>query len=114
VDIKTNNWVRAAATTDFPASNMLSVELAGQTIAIYRLEDGEFYATDGICTHQDACLTDGWLEDGEIECPLHAGRFDVRTGKGRGEPITRDLRTYRVQVNNGDIEIDIGSLPAKA
>jgi nitrite reductase/ring-hydroxylating ferredoxin subunit len=111
--IRTERWMRAAAKADIPSSNMLGVELADHAVVIFRLSDDEFCATDGICTHQDAYLADGWLDDGIVVCPLHAGCFDVRSGKGQGEPITRDLATYPVRINNGDIEVDISQLLAK-
>ena len=58
--------------------------------------DGEIFATDNICTHAYAKLSDGWIERGEIECPLHAGRFDIRTGKATAPPCADDLKTYPV------------------
>jgi nitrite reductase/ring-hydroxylating ferredoxin subunit len=52
-------------------------------IAVFHTEDGELFAIDDTCTHQDASLTDGWVEDCEVECPLHASKFNLRTGTGR-------------------------------
>ena len=49
-------------------------------IAVFHTDDGELFAIDDTCTHQDASLADGWLEGDEIECPLHASRFSLRTG----------------------------------
>ena len=49
-------------------------------IALWRTDDGAVYAIDDTCTHQDASLADGWLEGCAVECPLHASRFDLRTG----------------------------------
>jgi nitrite reductase/ring-hydroxylating ferredoxin subunit len=85
---------------------MTAVQHGERRIAIYNL-DGAFYATDDICTHALAYLTDGWIEDGEIVCPLHDGRFDIRTGKGMGAPINCDLRTYPVRVDSGNIHLQI-------
>lgn len=101
-------WVKAAAVADIPPGGVVEVEIDGQPIALYRLEDGAFYATDGICTHAHAHLSEGYLEDGVIECPYHAGCFDVRTGRALGEPATVDLATYPVRVEGGDLLIGIG------
>jgi nitrite reductase/ring-hydroxylating ferredoxin subunit len=67
---------------------------------LYRLEDdGGVYAIDNVCTHALAYLSEGWLEGDVIECPLHGGCFNVRTGKGLGDPIEEDLKTYPIQVS---------------
>ena len=53
-------------------------------------------------------VTDGWMEGTTIECPLHAGQFDVCTGKGLGAPIEEDLKCFPVRVEGGDILVEIG------
>jgi 3-phenylpropionate/trans-cinnamate dioxygenase ferredoxin component len=68
--------------------------------------DGELFAIDDTCTHQDASLSEGWLEDCLIECPLHAACFDLRTGKPTGPPAKRSVRTYDVLVNDGVVYVD--------
>ncbi len=59
--------------------------------------DGEIYALDGICTHEDLPLDGGDLDDGILECPWHGARYEVRTGRVRALPATRPLRTYPVR-----------------
>jgi naphthalene 1,2-dioxygenase ferredoxin component len=61
------------------------------------------YATENICTHGQARLSDGFLEGCEIECPLHQGKFDVRDGKALCEPVTDALRSYAVKVEGGRV-----------
>ncbi len=75
---------------------MKQVELGGRKIALFNLK-GSFFAIDDLCTHAFAFLTDGYVEGDEIECPLHAGRFDIRTGKATAPPCTEDVRTYPVR-----------------
>ena len=60
--------------------------------------DGEFYAIDDTCNHQDASLADGWLEGCTIECSLHASCFDLRTGEPSGPPAKIPVRTHLVTV----------------
>ncbi|MFC4996319.1 bifunctional 3-phenylpropionate/cinnamic acid dioxygenase ferredoxin subunit [Dactylosporangium cerinum] len=74
-------------------------------IAVFRTEDGDVYAIDDTCTHQDASLTDGWLEGCEVECPLHASRFDLRTGRVDAPPAKRPVRTHRVDVVEGTVYV---------
>ena len=57
--------------------------MAHVPVAVFNA-DGELFAIDDTCTHQDASLSEGWLEDCMIECPLHAASFDLRTGKPTG------------------------------
>jgi 3-phenylpropionate/trans-cinnamate dioxygenase ferredoxin component len=67
---------------------------------------GTVYAIDDTCTHQDASLADGWLEGCQIECPLHASRFDLRTGEVDQPPAKKPVRTYKVDVVDGDIFVE--------
>ena len=76
-------WTAVATLDDFAASDAIAVVAAGKEIAIF-LVDGAVFATANRCTHGDARLCDGWVEGHEIECPLHQGRFDVRSGAATG------------------------------
>lgn len=70
-------------------------------IAILRDDDGQFYALNDTCTHEDASLADGWISDGEVECPLHAGKFCLKTGAVLSMPATRDAVAHKVEVRDG-------------
>jgi len=104
----TGNWVRVAAIDEIAAGSALGVTVGDLNLAIYHLDDGRVFCTDNICTHAFALLTDGWMEGTTIECPLHAGQFDVCTGKGLGAPIEEDLKTFPVRIEGGDILVEIG------
>jgi 3-phenylpropionate/trans-cinnamate dioxygenase ferredoxin component len=67
-------------------------------VAVFHTEDGELFAIDDTCTHQDASLAEGWVEGCAVECPLHESRFDLRTGHADAPPATRPVRTHRVVV----------------
>ena len=99
-------WVRAASRGDLAEGEPLGVEVAGRAIALYGI-DGNLFATDNICTHAYARLSDGWLDGEMIECPLHAARFDVRTGKVLDPPATEDLKTYPVRVVDNEIQVKL-------
>ena len=101
-----SGWLRAAARSDLGQGEVLGVEVAGHAIALYDV-DGDIFATDNICTHAYARLSDGWLDGDLIECPLHAARFDVRTGKVLDPPATEDLKTYPVRVVDGEIQVNL-------
>ena len=93
------NWIDAAAVADVPEGDVIGIRVAGKEIALYEVE-GEIFATDNTCTHGQARMSDGFLEGREIECPLHQGRFDVCSGKALCAPLTTDLKTYAVKVEN--------------
>jgi naphthalene 1,2-dioxygenase ferredoxin component len=95
----TTNWIDAAAQADVPEGDVIGVTVAGKDIALYQVE-GEVFATDNICTHGHARLSDGFLEGREIECPLHQGRFDVCTGAALCAPLTEGIKTYAVRIDN--------------
>ena len=99
-------WVAVASVTALPEGDMVGVKVGDKLIALYNVA-GRIYATDNVCTHAFAMLSDGWLDGSEIECPLHAGRFDVTTGKGLGPPIPSDIRTYATRMVGDTIEIDV-------
>ena len=99
-------WQRVASTSEIDADGVLGVDVDGSPVALYRLGN-EVFATAGICTHALAILSDGFVEDGKIECPLHQGQFDIRSGKALCAPVTEDLRTYAVKLEGDDICIDM-------
>ncbi|MGH7154830.1 MAG: non-heme iron oxygenase ferredoxin subunit [Acetobacteraceae bacterium] len=100
-------WVRVAAKSDVPENGVVGVRVGERDIALYHFPGGEFRATDNVCTHEYAQLSDGWLEDGVIECPLHGGRFDVRTGKGLCAPIEKDLPVFELRVEGDDLLVKL-------
>ena len=100
-------WTPVAGLADFAASDAIAVVAAGKEIAIY-LVDGAVFATANRCTHGDARLCDGWLEGHEIECPLHQGRFDVRSGAATGAPAEVALATYPARLAGDRVELQLG------
>lgn len=98
-------------TSLIPAGEALKVEAsdsgASEDIAIFHTEAGEFYALQDECTHEVASLSEGWLEDCEVECPVHASRFSLKTGKVLCLPAYVDARTYKVEVVDGMLELHV-------
>ncbi|KWR88017.1 non-heme iron oxygenase ferredoxin subunit [Cupriavidus sp. IDO] len=104
-------WIEAAALDRVPADDVVAIEVQGREIALYGV-DGEIFATDNICTHGHARLCDGFLDGHEIECPLHQGKFDVRTGAALCAPLTEGVRAYPVRIEGGKVFLDIGEAVA--
>lgn len=99
-------WRNVTALEALKDGGVVGVEVDGTPLALFRM-GGEVYATHGICTHALAFLKDGWVENGTIECPLHQGVFDIRTGEALCAPLTEDLRTYAVKVEGGEVLVDL-------
>ena len=102
--MSSETWVTAVQASELAPGEMVGVELGGEAVAVYNV-DGRYYATSNICTHAFSYLTEGWLDGTLIECPLHAGAFDVTTGKGQGAPITCDLKTYPIRLVDGAVQV---------
>lgn len=86
------------------------VEGAGR-IAVYHVE-GSWFATDDVCSHAVASLTEGWLEGHTVICPAHSGEFDIRSGEALCFPATCPIRTYPVWVKDGQVIADISAAGA--
>jgi 3-phenylpropionate/trans-cinnamate dioxygenase ferredoxin subunit len=97
--------IRVCTVGELPSGEVFVV--AGDPrIAVFNA-DGEFFAVEDRCTHQHAYLSDGFVEGCLVECPLHASCFDLRTGKPSGPPATEAVRTYPVEVRDGDVYVEL-------
>jgi len=94
-------WIDACAADAIDAEDVMRFDHAGRTYALYRAADGRYFATDGLCTHEEAHLAEGFVIGEIIECPMHNGRFDFTTGAAKGAPVCVDLATYPVKVEGG-------------
>jgi nitrite reductase/ring-hydroxylating ferredoxin subunit len=93
-------------TADIPENSVKRFEVGNHAFAVYNVA-GAFYATDDECTHGAASLSDGILEDDVIECTMHFGAFNVRSGAAVQAPCSTALRTYKVVVRDGKILVDL-------
>jgi nitrite reductase/ring-hydroxylating ferredoxin subunit len=97
-------WIDVCAADEVPEGGTLLVRVEGEPVCLYGLEDGIF-ATHDRCTHANASLADGFIQDGQIECPIHVGTFDIRTGRATRSPCTQDVQVYAVRVVSGRVEV---------
>jgi naphthalene 1,2-dioxygenase system ferredoxin subunit len=101
-----NNWIEVLPVEDIPDNDVFPYQVAGKDIAIYGV-DGQVYASDNLCTHGHARLSDGFMEGCEIECPLHQGKFDVRTGAPTCAPVTEAIKVYPVKIESGKVLLQL-------
>jgi 3-phenylpropionate/trans-cinnamate dioxygenase ferredoxin subunit len=100
-------WVAACKADAIMTEDVTGFEHEGRQFAIYRSPEDEYFATDGLCTHEAFELYDGFVMDDIIECPKHNGRFNYKTGEAKGAPVCVNLKTYPVKVENGTVYIRI-------
>jgi nitrite reductase/ring-hydroxylating ferredoxin subunit len=100
------SWHRVATDGDIAEGAAIGVEVGDIRIGLCRL-GGTLHAFENVCPHAFALLSDGFIEDNEIECPLHAARFEIPTGRCTSPPADRDLATYRVKVEDGDVFVAV-------
>ena len=103
--------VKICPTSEVADNSVKSFEVGNNVIAVYNL-GGTFYATDNECTHGAASLAEGILEDDIIECTLHFGAFNVKTGEAVQAPCFTALRTYKVVVQDGQVMVDLDKTAA--
>jgi 3-phenylpropionate/trans-cinnamate dioxygenase ferredoxin subunit len=100
--------VRLASLTELEPRTPLRVELDDDAaVALVRSDDGDVYAVKDECTHEEWPLSDGWVEDTEIECSLHGSRFDLASGNPDVPPALVPVRTYPVKVDGDDVLVDL-------
>lgn len=102
-----SHWIAACKADDIMAEDVTGFDHGGRQFAIYRSPGNEYFATDGLCTHEAFELFDGFVMDDVIECPKHNGRFNYKTGEALGAPVCVNLKTYPVKVENGTVYIRI-------
>jgi nitrite reductase/ring-hydroxylating ferredoxin subunit len=103
---------KVCATSDVAEGSVNRFEVGDNVIAVYNV-GGEFFATDNECTHGAASLAEGILDDDIIECTLHFGAFNVKTGEAVQAPCFTPLRTYKVVVQDGDVCVDLNKTAAE-
>jgi anthranilate 1,2-dioxygenase ferredoxin subunit len=102
----TTTWHDVGVANTFTEDAAQTVTAAGIPIAIFRVKE-DLFALHDLCTHGAARLSDGYVEDGCVECPLHQGTFDLRTGAPCSAPATMPVQSYPIRIHSGRVEIAI-------
>lgn len=100
--------VRVAAVGEIAPGGKKVVEVDGIEVALFNVDDEQYYAVEDICTHDGGPLADGEVIDSyEIECPRHGARFDMRTGAALTMPAFEPVQTYEVVIRDGEIYLAV-------
>lgn len=91
---------------------MLSADQTTWSAPITVFRDGDdFFALDDTCSHAEASLSEGYVEDGCVECPLHGALFRLSDGAALSLPAVRPVRAHRVEVADGTVWLFPGTAP---
>ena len=101
--------VRVCATGEVATGAVVAVEADGVPVAVVHADDGTFYAVHDECSHERIALSEGEVDGCTLECWLHGSRFDLRTGKPTGLPATEPVKTYPVEIHDGDVYVTLTS-----
>jgi nitrite reductase/ring-hydroxylating ferredoxin subunit len=99
-------WMDAAAADDVVEDAVVAATVNGIAIALFRI-GADVFALHDQCSHGMARLSEGYVEDGCVECPLHQGLVDIRTGAARTAPISIPIDTYPARVRAGRVEVEV-------
>jgi len=101
------DWVEVATLADCAGNGCVhAVTAEGEKLVLVKWES-EIFALEDRCSHQDFPLSDGDVEDGELECIFHGARFDIRTGKATRLPAIRSVRTFPVEIREDRIFVRV-------
>jgi nitrite reductase/ring-hydroxylating ferredoxin subunit len=105
VEIKARRTALACGVTDVSPNQAVRVAFPNRPpIAIFNI-GGEFFALDDTCSHGQASLCEGFVQNGQVECPYHAALFDIRTGEALTMPATEPVRAWPIEIADGQIYI---------
>lgn len=97
-------WIRVVELDGFQTTHKFVHRR--KEIALFKLDDG-VYALDNSCSHEYSPLFEGMIVDGDVFCPKHGSRFDIRTGAVKDYPATRPVATYPVKIEDGVVYIQM-------
>jgi MocE subfamily Rieske [2Fe-2S] domain protein len=116
-DPDAEGWINVCASSHLGQADVIRFDHGQKTYALYRDEEGRFYATDGVCTHGNTHLSEGLIVGNMIECAKHNGRFNLIDGSPARAPICRGLATYPLEERSGRIYVNVlrpGGVGARA
>ena len=99
-------YVKVAKKSELPEGQPVAVEAQGTPIALFRVDD-QVYALKDLCTHEEAPLSEGEVENGEVVCPWHGATFKLDSGECTAPPADESVQRYNVRINGDDVEVEV-------
>ena len=101
-----SEWISACNSSQLKKGEMLDFDYKDKKILLANI-NGKIYATDRICTHAEADLSTGILNEEGVTCPLHLSTFNLETGIPQNLPAERPLKTYNVKIEQNEIYVRV-------
>lgn len=97
--------VLVGAARDLQPGMKARVSVDGIAVAVFNIA-GHYYAISDTCSHEEASLSEGYVEDDIIECPKHGATFHIPSGENRSLPATKPVATFRASVEDGELYVE--------
>ena len=97
--------VRVARADEIPLNEAKRVDVNGTPVAVFHLALG-FFAIADTCSHEEASLSEGFIEDEVVECPKHGAQFEIESGRNRSLPATKPVASYRVVIEGEEVYVE--------
>lgn len=97
-----DTWQSVGRVADLPEGASKKIQLGDACVAVFHIE-GQFFAISEMCPHRGGPLSEGHVKNFQVSCPWHAASFDLRTGQAISGPGRRNLQSYPIQINAGEI-----------
>ena len=97
-------WADTVAVSDLVEGQPVTATVGATTVVLVR-DRGRIHALADRCTHRGGPLHEGTVQDGCIECPWHASRFDLKDGAVVQGPATRPAPVYETRVIGGRVQV---------
>ena len=97
------SWIKPGAAVIDVGINR--IEKDGKKIAIFN-KDG-LHALDAMCAHQNNSIAHGEIDGDIVECPYHFWHYNIKTGDLQDYLKGVKQQTYKVEVREDGIYIDI-------
>ena len=99
-------FVKVGSVSDLASGKMLNAAVGQEEVMVARIGD-EYFALDGWCSHEAGLLAEGFLHEStcEVECPIHEGFFDLRSGRATAPPADAPVTVYDVRIEGDDIMV---------
>lgn len=99
------SFVKVAKVADVPEGEVIAVDFGSERVAIANV-DGDFFAFSAVCQHMGGPLEEGFLEGTALQCPWHAGDYDVTSGDALSPPASGKLNLFTVRIQGEDLELE--------
>lgn len=106
-----DSWVEVAQAADIEEKQFICVKAGGVGLVICRFRD-EYFALENMCSHALSTFDEGRMRGYRLMCPLHGATFDIRDGCVTGAPATRPIRSFPVEVVDGQVRVDLSGTKA--